>query len=59
MPLIAAAILYGGSFFGYCGHTFIQDRVHVGYAAQQHWLELKKAAADQVAKETLNQGVAQ
>ncbi len=46
MPFIAAIVLYGGTFLGYAGHVTISERV------QEHWLQLKQAAIDQVAQET-------
>lgn len=53
MPLIMAVVLYGGAFFGYVGGDRMHDEIKAANAVQQHWLQLKHAAIDQVERETL------
>jgi hypothetical protein len=55
MPLIIAAILYGGTFFGYTGFDTAHTEILQANQVQQHWLELKRAAIDKVANETLKE----
>ena len=53
MPLIVAAIVYGGAFFGYMGHSLAHDEIVKANQAQMEWLRQKEKNIAIVAIETL------
>lgn len=54
MPLFIAAFVLGGSFFGYMGHDVAHEEIQSAYQVQEHWLDLRDAATDQVEDETFH-----
>jgi len=54
MPLIIAAVVAGGTFFGWMGQDISSTQIRNGHRAQAHWLELKQANIQKVALETLS-----
>jgi hypothetical protein len=43
MPLIAAVVLYAGTFFGYSATSTAQETMRAANDRHQVWLSLKKA----------------